>query len=678
MSAQSTKSSAAARMDELRRSLSDHDYRYYVLAEPRVSDETYDRLMNELLELEELHPELRSADSPTQRVGGAPTKEFPSVKHAVPMLSLANTYSEEEVREFDKRVHSLLKGERCAYVCELKIDGVAVSLHYRNGILARGATRGDGFQGDDITANLKTLRSIPLKMRTPGNRTECEVRGEVYMTRPDFESLNRERERECERPFVNPRNSTAGTLKLQDPKEVAKRRLQFFAYYFRQADNGDGSHFEHLKYLRQAGFPVNEEVALCRSIEEVVAFWKKWEERREELDFDIDGVVVKVDSVRQQEQLGAIAKSPRWAIAFKFAAQKKETTIRDIVLQVGRVGTITPVAELEPVFVGGTTVSRATLHNIDYIESLDIRLGDTVIVEKGGDVIPKVSRVLLEKRPQGLKPFQMPGKCPACGAKIFRPEGEANHYCENSECPAQVKGRIEHFTHRGAMDIEGLGEAVVDRLVDVGFLRTFADLYDLHEHTKELMALEGWGKKSVENLLEAIAESRKRPYPRVLFALGIRHVGSGVAKLLCTHVPSVDLLMAKEKEALEAIPGVGQRIAESVVRFFEDSHNRNIIRRLKQSGLRFEAASAETLGETAFTGKNIVLTGTLAAMTRDEAKEKIESMGGKVVGSVSKKTDYVIAGEFPGSKHQRAQALGVRVLDENEFLKMLGVKFNAN
>ncbi|MBM4168476.1 MAG: NAD-dependent DNA ligase LigA [Ignavibacteria bacterium] len=672
MSSRGPKTSAKARIDELRRLLSDHDYRYYVLTEPIITDEAYDRLMKELIELEHEHPELWISDSPTQRVGGMPTKEFPSVKHRVPMLSLANTYNEDEVLEFDKRVRTLLKGASCAYVCELKIDGVAVSLIYRDGIFVRGATRGDGFQGDDITANLKTIRSIPLKLRTAHPPEECEVRGEVYMKLSDFEALNQERDRSGERLFVNPRNSTAGTLKLQDSKEVARRPLQFSAYFYRQEGAHDGSHFDNLKLLRRSGFPVNEQVALCRSVGEVIAFWKKWEEQRDKIDFDIDGIVVKVDSIRQQEALGAIAKSPRWAIAFKFAARKQVTILRNIVLQVGRVGTITPVAELEPVFVGGTTVARATLHNVDYIESLDIRVGDTVEVEKGGDVIPKVTRVLLEKRPRGLKPFRMPMQCPACGSKIYRPEEEANFYCENIECPAQIKARIEHFAHRGAMDIEGLGEAVVDQLVDLGFLRTYADLYDLHERKEDLTKLDGWGKKSVENLIEAISESRKRPYHRVLFALGIRHVGAGVAQLLCAHIPSIEQLIAKTEDELETIPGIGRRIAESLVRYFGDAHNRNLVRRLEEAGIQFRTVQTQPQSDSVFAGKTVVLTGTLSAMTREEAKEKIESLGGKVVGSVSKNTDFVITGESPGSKQQRARALGIRIVEEEEFLNMIG------
>jgi DNA ligase (NAD+) len=667
-SVQRQRESVVRRIERLRNEIRDHDYRYYVLAEPRIPDEDYDRLLRQLSRLEEEFPELKTPDSPTQRVGGQVTKEFPTVVHDVPMLSLANTYSEEEVREFDRRIRKGLS-RPYRYVCELKIDGVAVSLVYRDGVLQCGATRGDGTQGDNITVNIKTIRSVPLRFRT-SRISNAEVRGEVFMTREDFLAMNRERERAGERTFVNPRNSAAGTLKLQDSALVAKRPLQFIAYSLGAQNPPLTSHYENLRILKELGFRVSEHTRLCANIDEVVAYWKEWGDRRDELPYDIDGVVVKIDSLTQQDELGAIAKSPRWAIAFKFASRRQETVLRSILLQVGRVGTVTPVADLEPVFVGGTTVSRATLHNEDYIRDLDIRPGDVVVVEKGGDVIPKVSGAVLEKRKKGIKPFSMPTVCPECGSRIFRPADEANYYCVNTECPAQVRARIEHFAHRGAMDIEGLGEAVVDQLVDQGFLKNYADLYDLHKRKPELVELERWGEKSAANLLESIEQSKGRPFSRVLFALGIRHVGAGVAQLISRNIRSMDVLLGMAAAELEEIPGIGPQIAESIVRFFADRHNRTLIERLRKAGLTF-SEKANVAVSSELSGKTFVLTGTLDALSRSEAKEQIEERGGHVASSVSKNTDYVVAGRDPGSKLDRAKALGVKVVTEKEFLAMI-------
>jgi DNA ligase (NAD+) len=672
MASAAASSSTLKRIEELRKLLLEHDYRYYVLAQPTISDQQYDRLMRELIGLEREHPELATPDSPTQRVGGEPTKEFPTVTHAVPMLSLSNTYNEEEVRDFDRRVRSALGEEPFRYVCELKFDGVAISLTYEGGLLARGATRGDGFQGDEITQNLKTIRSIPLRLRTRKKGMEdLEVRGEVYMKRDDFRRMNEERELAGEKTFINPRNSAAGTLKLQDPKIVATRPLNFVAYFMRSGTTELSSHSENLRTLRELGFPVSEHARVSTTVDEVVRYWSEWEARRDDLPYDIDGVVVKVDSLAQQARLGTIAKSPRWAIAFKFAARQARTVLKSIRLQVGRIGTITPVADLEPVFVGGTTVSRATLHNEDYIKELDIRPGDTVVVEKGGDVIPKVSEVIREKRPRGTKPFTMPDKCPECGSKISRPEGEANYYCENSECPAQVRARIGHFAHRGAMDIEGLGEALVDQLVSLGFIQSYADLYELHKKRDRLVQLEHWGEKSADNLLAAVEESKKRPFWRVVFAIGIRHVGAGVTQLIVNYVRSMDKLMEASQEELQEIQGVGPRIAESVRRFFEDKHNRKLIERLRKARLQFEEEEKRPSAGTPFSGKTFVLTGTLPSFTREEAKAKIEELGGKVASSVSSKTDYVVVGEEAGSKLAKAKELGIQTLDEKSFLKLI-------
>lgn len=664
------RSSVLKRLESLRSEISAHDYRYYVLAQPTISDLAYDALMLELVELERLHPELVTPDSPSQRVGGSPTKEFPSVIHAVPMLSLANTYSEEEIKDFDRRVRSLLGHEPFRYVCELKFDGIAISLRYENGIFMRGATRGDGTQGDDITQNLKTIRSIPLRLFDPPKQIrDLEVRGEVFMERSDFQKMNEERQRAGEKTFVNPRNSAAGTLKLQDPRIVAQRPLKFIAYYLRSDDMTSQSHYDDLQMLRQVGFPVSAHSKVCPTVDDVVKFWARWEKQRDSLPYDIDGIVVKVDSRSQQEKLGAVAKSPRWAIAFKFTPRSVETNLLDIKLQVGRMGTITPVADLKPVFVGGSTVSRATLHNEDYIRELDIRIGDIVVVEKGGDVIPKVSGVVLAKRPAGTKPFKIATTCPECGSKISRPSDEANYYCENSECPAQIRGRIEHFAHRGAMDIEGLGEAVVDQLVSLGYIRHYADLYDLRGKASKLALLDRWGEKSVSNLLAAIDASASRPFSRVLFALGIRHVGAGLAQLLAKHLTSIDAIMSARREDLETIPGVGPRIGESVYRFFQDKHNRGVVERLRQAGLQMierRPKSRSPLAE-----KTFVLTGTLRTLSREEAKALVVSLGGTVASSVSKKTDFVVVGEEAGSKLQKARDLGVPTINEQEFLALI-------
>jgi DNA ligase (NAD+) len=654
------------RLEELRATLRDHDYRYYVLAEPSVSDAEYDRLMRELIELERQHPELITPDSPTQRVGGEPTKEFPPVIHDVPMLSLANNYSAEELRDFDRRVAGALEGAAYSYVTELKIDGVAISLTYRDGVFVRGATRGDGVQGDEITNNLKTIRSIPLRASGLKN---FEVRGEIFMMKKDFELMNEDRLQAGEKLFVNARNSTAGTLKLQDPAIVATRRLNMFTYFLRADDLKIATHAESLALLSKAGFMVNDQFRRCASIDAVIQFCSEWSDKRSALPYDIDGVVVKVDSLAQQRTLGTIAKSPRWAVAYKFPAAQVETTLRDITLQVGRVGTITPVAELDPVFVAGSTVSRATLHNEDYIAELDLRIGDTVIIEKGGDVIPKVSGVILDKRPAGTKKFHMPASCPVCGAKIIRPEGEAAYYCENVVCPAQLRRRIEHFAHRGAMDIDGLGEAVVDALVEHKLAVTAADLYDLD--TDQLVGLERMGPKSAQNLIAAIDASKQRPFARVLFALGIRFVGAGVAKILSDHFGSLDALRTASEAELEAVNGIGPRIAESIVRFFQNRDSRKFVDRLERAGVMMRSEKSPA-GNGPLSGKTFVLTGTLASMTREEAKEKIESRGGKVSSSVSAKTSFVVAGADPGSKLEKADKLKVTTLTEAQFIALLG------
>jgi DNA ligase (NAD+) len=667
----STDKSIVKKAEKLRKELTEHDYRYYVLAQPTISDEHYDKLMRELQDLEAKYPELVTPDSPTQRVGGEPTQIFQTVAHAVPMLSLSNSYSEEDIRDFDRRVRSLLANEKVIYICELKLDGVSLSLRYENGLLKLGVTRGDGTQGDDITNNVKTIRSVPLRLQTDdAGLLNCEVRGEVIMTKKDFERMNEERERAGEKLFVNPRNSTAGTLKLQDPKIVSTRPLKFYSYYLRTESMKFENHSEALQMLRKIGFQIESNIQRCVSIDEVIEYWQYWEERRTSLPFEIDGVVVKVDSFRQQEKLGAIAKSPRWAIAFKFTSRKAETKLNNIRLQVGRTGTITPVAELKPVFFGGTTVSRASLYNEDYIRELDIRVGDTVIVEKGGDVIPKVTEIIKAKRPKNSEPFEYPKKCPECGSKIIRSIEEANYYCDNYECPMQIRGRIQHWASRGAMDIEGLGEAIVDQLVNQKFVINVADLYELNKQKDKLIDLERWGEKSVNNLLSSIEESKQKPFHRVLYSLGIRHVGTEIARRLTDRFNSIDELQASSQEGLLTVQDIGPKIAESIVLFFSDKRHIKVIERLRASGLKFEQEIKSIKGK--LIGKAFVLTGTLPSLTREQAKELIEKEGGQVAASISKNVNVLIVGEDAGSKLEKAKQLGIELWNEEKLLLIIG------
>lgn len=668
---------AAKRIQELRELIRLHDYYYYVEAQPRISDREYDALFAELKRLEAEFPELITPDSPTQRVSGEPLKEFPSVQHRIPMLSLDNTYSREELLEFDRRVRELLEGEPYRYVAELKYDGVSVSLHYRDGAFVLGASRGDGYTGDDITQNLRTIRQLPLRVRPVSYHGSplhtFEVRGEVYLLVEDFLRLNREREEAGESPFANPRNLAAGTLKLLDPREVARRPLQLVCYYLYSNQVELASQSENLQLLRQLGFPTDPHWKLCETLDEVFAFIDHWETAREQLPFQIDGIVLKVDSLRQQQRLGTVARAPRWAIAYKYEAKKATTVLRDIVLQVGRTGKVTPVAELEPVFLAGSTISRATLHNADYIAKLDLRIGDTVIVEKGGEVIPKVSGVVLERRPPEAQPYVFPEVCP-CPLQhpLYRPLGEVDYYCDHLECPWQIRRRIEHFASRRAMDIQGMGERVVDQLVNHRFLRSIADIYELHQHRDRLVELEGWGQKRVENLLAAIEASKERPYHRVLFALGIRFVGEETAKLLAKAFPSIDALAQATVDDLLAIHGVGEQIADSVYRFFRDERNRTLLERLRQAGLLFAAEHLpRPTSQGFFAGKTFVLTGELSSMTRDQARRAIELRGGRTTDTVSRRTDYLIVGANPGSKLLRAQQLGIPQLSEEEFLQLL-------
>lgn len=664
------------RAEELREKLNEHNYKYYVLAEPEISDYEYDVQLKELQDIEEQFPELVTPDSPTQRVGSDLTSKFATVEHRVPMLSLSNTYNEKELYDFDRRVFDgISDGQPVEYVAELKIDGASVSLTYENGYLVTAATRGDGVTGEDITTNVKTIRSVPLKLKSGVfNNSDTgiiEVRGEIFMETEAFRKLNEEREKKGEKLFANPRNSTAGTLKLLDPKIVASRPLDIFVYYLLSPDFEFDTHYENLKNLEKAGLKVNPHYKLCKNIDEVLEYCRNAGELRETLPYEIDGVVIKVNSVKQQKKLGAIAKAPRWAVSYKFKAKQAETVIRKITWQVGRTGAVTPVAELEPVLLAGSTISRATLHNFDEIKRKDIREGDTVTIEKGGDVIPKVTGVVADKRPAESKTAEPPEVCPVCGEPLMKPEAEVAYYCMNAKCPAVVKGSINHFASRTAMDIEGLGEQLVNLFVDKGYLKSYADIFSLAQFTDEIKAMEGFGEKSVKNLLDAVEEAKNKPFEKVLFALGIRYVGAGAASKLADHFGSLEKIMNATAEDIEEVPDIGPSISKSLNHFFSEETNIEIINRLKEAGLKFESDVKENASEI-LADKKFVLTGTLPNLTREEAKDLILANGGSVVSSVSAKTDYVLAGEKAGSKLEKAEKLGVKVITEEEFNKMIG------
>ncbi len=667
--------SVEKKIDELREQILKHDYNYYVLAEPVISDENYDKLVKELEKLETENPQLITPDSPTQRVGKDITKEFNPVKHKIPMLSLANSYDEQDLIDFDRRVkESLPESEKVEYVVELKIDGASVSINYIDGMLKTAATRGDGTIGEEVTNNIKTIRSIPLKIDLSKEKKyklkNFEVRGEVYMRISDFNKLNEEREANGEKLFANPRNSTAGTLKLQDPKTVSVRKLNVFLYSLISVDEDFESQEENLKLLSKLGFTVNPQYKVCKNIDEVLKVCSKFEEIRDTLEYEVDGAVIKVNSIRQQKLLGSIAKSPRWAVAYKFKAKQAFTKLNYITWQVGRTGAITPVAELEPVKLAGSTISRATLHNFDEIQRKDIRAEDTVVIEKGGDVIPKVVSVVLSERSKKSQPTLSPEKCPVCNSKLFKPENEVAFYCENPECSAQIKGRLIHFASRGAMDIEGLGDALIDLFVDKGFITHFSDIYKLKDKRQELVQIERLGEKSIDNLLKSIEKSKSQPFARVLFAIGIRYVGAGAAQKITDHFNSIDDIIAASEEEITAIYEIGPSISKSITQFFSDKKNVKLIEELRKSGLTFLSEKKEIV-QSALTGKIFVLTGTLSSLSRDDAGARIIALGGKVTSSVSKNTDFVVAGEKAGSKLSKAESLGVKVLDETAFLKML-------
>lgn len=659
---------AAKKVQQLRDEINQYNYEYHVLDNPTVSDQVYDQKMKELIELEEQFPDLVTDDSPTQRVGGTPLDKFEKVNHTVPMLSLSNAFSEEDLRDFDRRVREHVTRD-FKYVCELKIDGLAVSLRYENGKFVQGATRGDGRTGEDITQNLKTIKSIPLTIK---NNETIEVRGEAYMPKKSFIALNEKRKEEGLELFANPRNAAAGSLRQLDPKIAASRNLNIFIYSVGEWEaESISTHSERLAYLRELGFKTNPETRTFQTIEEVIEFTKEWTVKRNELDYEIDGIVIKVDEIELQEQLGFTARSPRWAMAYKFPAEEAVTKLRGIELSVGRTGVITPTALLEPVQVAGTTVQRASLHNEDLIIEKDIRINDTVVIKKAGDIIPEVVRVIFEERTGEEKEYRFPEHCPECGTKLEKPEGEVAWRCVNPNCPAQIKEGLIHFVSRGAMNIDGLGEKVVEQLFDHKLIQTIADLYKLKY--EDLIELERMGDKSVTNLLNAINASKENSLERLLFGLGIRYVGSKAATTLAAHYKTMDALMEATEEELKTVPEIGEKMAESIATYFNKPQVKQLIEELKVLGLNMTYLGAtEVVDEdSVFFGKTIVLTGKLHSLSRSEAKEKIEALGGKVTGSVSKKTDIVIAGEDAGSKLDKAKELNIEIWDEEQLLHAL-------
>ncbi|MCH2449637.1 MAG: NAD-dependent DNA ligase LigA [Gracilimonas sp.] len=662
------KNKALERVEELRELLNKANEAYYRDAQPFMSDKKFDEKLKELEQLENEF-DLHDPESPTKRVGGEVSSVFESVQHPVPLLSLDNTYNEEELNDFDGRVKKILGHEDYEYMVELKFDGASIRLRYENGELVLGATRGDGEKGDDITNNIKTIRDIPLHLK--GNFPEIvEVRGEAYMEREAFARLNQHRQEEGLNVFANPRNSTAGSLKMQDPRAVAQRPIRFFAFDLLLDDEDDSlTQSRKAELLNEFGLSVSEHSKVCSTIDEVLAIIKEWGNLRHELPYETDGVVIKVNQSNLREQLGTTSKFPRWAIAYKFEAEQATTTINDITLQVGRLGTITPVAELEAVELAGTTVKRASLHNEDEIQRKDIRIGDTVVVEKAGEIIPQVISVVNPDRVDRNEPYTFPKKCPACDSELIKYEGEVAWRCVNPICPPQVRIRIEHFASRDAMDIEGLGESVVDRLVSEELIQTYADLYDLKK--EQIIDLERMAEKSAQNLIDAIEKSKEQPFERVIYALGIRFVGKTVAKDLARAFKTMEKLQSLSEEELIEVDSIGPRIAESVVEFFSNEKNRSIVERLKKHGLQFEMEEEEQASNI-FEGKKFVLTGSLPTFTRKEAAELIEKHGGKKTSSVSGNTDFVLAGESAGSKLDKAKELGIEILDEAAFREMIG------
>jgi DNA ligase (NAD+) len=663
------------KIEALREKIRHHEYLYYVLDQPEISDTEFDRLMRQLKDLESGHPELVTPDSPTQRVGGKPREGFVKVPHSSPMLSLDNTYNEDELRDWERRVHELSGRRDVDYVCELKLDGMSLALSYEDGRLARGVTRGDGSIGEDVTLNVRTVRSIPLsipreKLKKAGVPMDFEVRGELLMPTAAFKKLNEERERAGLATFANPRNFTAGTVRQLDSSITAQRRLDFFPYILLQKGRTYfDQHSKTLHALDAAGFKVNLHRKLVHSMDQVWSFIREWEGKRESLPYEIDGIVVKVDRTTLQDELGFTGKAPRWAIAYKYAARAGITKLEDIRVQVGRTGKLTPVAMLAPVAIGGTTVRNATLHNMDEIARLGVKIGDYVQVERGGDVIPKIAKIVEDKdHPRGTREFEMPETCPVCGTKVIRTEGEVDYRCVNANCPAKLLGTILHFASRGVMNIDGMGESLVTQLIDRGLIKNVADIYALRK--KDLLSLERFADKSAQNILDEIENSKQLPMERIIYGLGIRFVGERTAQFLAEQFGSMDAIENASAEELQQVDEVGPRIAESIAEFFDVAANRKLIDRLRAAGLTMTGQRKQR--GTKLSGKTFVLTGSLAHFTRDEAKKMIEDAGGKVSGSVSKKTDYVVAGADAGSKLDKARELGIAVIDEKEMQAMAG------
>lgn len=669
----SSDSSVAHQIEHLREQLREHNYRYYVLDDPSVPDAEYDRLFRQLQQLESEHPELVTPDSPTQRVGAGPLKEFAEVQHRVPMLSLDNVFNNAELVAFDRRIRERLEtDDEIEYVGEPKLDGLAVSLLYENGVLVRGATRGDGQAGEDITQNVRTIKTLPLKLHGSGYPAVLEVRGEVFMSKAGFAEMNRRAAEKGEKVFVNPRNAAAGSLRQLDPRITAQRPLDCYCYGIGYVEGGtlSDTHWGNLELLKQWGLRVNPEIRTLTGVAELQQYHDDMLARRNDLPYEIDGIVYKVNSLRLQRELGFVSRAPRWATAHKFPAQEEMTRLLDVEFQVGRTGAITPVARLEPVFVGGVTVSNATLHNMDEVARMDVRIGDTVIIHRAGDVIPKVVKVVLEKRPADARVVQMPAQCPVCGSDVIKAEGEAVARCSGGlYCQAQVKEAIKHFASRKAMDVEGLGDKLVEQLVDLGLIAHVSDLYRLE--LEQLADLERMGRKSARNLLDALEKSKHTTLPRFLYALGIREVGEATALTLAQHFGTLDNIRNASEEQLQAVPDIGPVVARHIAAFFQQDHNLEIIRALQAAGVHWTEQEPGAREEGTLAGKTYVLTGTLTLLTRDEAKAYLQQLGAKVAGSVSKNTDAVVAGEKAGSKLAKAESLGVPVIDETQFLQLL-------
>lgn len=659
------------RINELRQLINYHNYRYYVLDSPEISDAEYDALMQELHQLESEHPELITPDSPTQRVGAAPVEAFGVVVHPLPLLSLANAFSAEEVRAWHKRITGLLGTNQFDFVAEIKIDGLAVALTYDNGLFVRGATRGDGLRGENVTQNLKTIRSIPLSVPRGEAPSRFEVRGEVYLSKVGFKRLNEERARAGEPLFANPRNAAAGSVRQLDPRITAQRPLDIYIYMLGYAEGKrvPGTHWEIMEYLRSLGFKTNPANARVDSLSQVEEYYQTWLRRREELPYEADGVVIKANSIPIQERLGAVGREPRWAIAYKFPPLQATTKLLRIEINVGRTGSLNPIAVLEPVQVGGVTIKSAALHNEEDIRRKDIRIGDTVIVQRAGDVIPEIIGSVASKRTGQEREYVLPKLCPACGAEVIKPNGEVMSYCSNATCPAQIQRRFEHFVSRGAMDIRGLGERWVDALLKSGLVKDVGDIYYLKK--EDILSLERMAEKSASNLLASIKRSKNRPLANAIFALGINHVGEEVAELLANHFHSIDRLAQASREELLSIPTIGPKIADSILAFFRLEPNRNIIEKLRRAGVRLSEEAATAPRPQPLAGQEFVITGTLKAFPRSEAERRIKELGGNASSNVTKKTTYLVAGAEPGSKLDRARRLGTQLLTEEEFLEML-------